>query len=539
MVTMKNQKSRRILWAKSALLFPLLLSVGCSEKNSGPEDQVVQKYASVEEGNSNMPCSGIIMAEFGDSPAGSDITKLIDNNPATSFVTYRSDFDVTFTGNSGSEVLEYSITAPAESPETAPESWVLHGSNNDKTWTKIDSRSGESFEAGEKKTWQIESVESYKSYKLEVKSNNGGSSTAIAEWVLSAEEVSELRVKIYEMPELSSVIHLSNPDGWSYSDVTPMGKHYAPGNCPVTEATEEQLEWLADASTDIDIPVTAAESTFGGNVSWSNPTFKLYPSGDPLPSDVNQHGIGDCCLCAAFASMAYMYPDFIKSIITHRGGDVYDVAMFDPMGKPITVQVNTTCLMDGSNIVAMSGKDNVATWGTLLEKAIMKWNCVYKKSPSLGGIGTEIVPPLFTGDGGSIAFDRGILTATQLDKVVDDLLEYGILVIGGFNPGDVKINDTGYTTVSGHAFTFMYSPDPDAMFIMRNPWGNDAPNGEKLDGAMDIYDDGVIPQLIDLRVVEPGAAAPYLKNPLLPYKAPAYSSSSFWLTPELMRQHGL
>ncbi len=538
MLTVKKAKRKTFFRTDAALLFLAAVFAGCSEKPGDPGADAVQKYASVDEGNKNMPCPGIIMAEFGDSPAGSDISKLVDGDPATAFVTFRSDFDITFTGNSGSVVQEYSITAASGSPENAPSSWTLKGSNDDKKWSVIDTRKGESFSAGEKKVWRIEGPESYKSYRLDITSNGGGPSTSVAEWVMSAEEVSELRVKIYEMPELAGVISLSDSNGWSYSDATPMGKHYAAGSCPVTEATPEQLKWLADASTDVEIPTSAAG--LGTDVSWSVPTFKLYPSGDPRPSDVNQHGIGDCCLCAVFASMAYIYPDFIKSVIKSKGNDIYDIAMFDPMGKPITVQVNTTCIMNSKgDIVAMSGKDNVATWGTLLEKAVMKWNCVFRKSPSLGGIGTEIVPCLFTGDGGSIAFDRGKLTAGQMDKVVDDLLDYGVLVIGGFNPGGLQINDKGYETVSAHAFTFMYSPDPDAMFIMRNPWGNNTDKGG-VDGAMDIYDDGIIPPTIDLRVCEPGIAAKYKKNPLLPYiPKQNYSAGSFWLTPEMMRQHGL
>ena len=309
--------------------------------------------------------------------------------------------------------------------------------------------------------------------------------------------------------------------------------------CVVVAKTADRA-WLADPSTDIEIPV-AAGGVDEGSASWSTPTFQLYPAGDPRPADVNQHGIGDCCLCAALASMAYIYPDFIKQeVIKAKGNGVYDIAMYDPQGNPVTVSVTTSCLMNNGSIVAVSGKDNVATWATLLEKAVMKWNVIYQKSPSLGGIGTEIVPPLFTGNGGSIAYGAGQLNAQQLDEVVDIMLENGAIVVGGFTTGNITITPGPFYTVNGHAYTLMWSPDPDALFIMRNPWGSAAgsPDGKE-DGAMDILDDGIIPPLIDLRIVEPGAAAPYMENPLLPYTPPQFSAGSFWLTPQLMKYYNL
>lgn len=505
---------------------------GCSD-NKGPEELPVSRMADIFEGNENMPCSGTIMAEFGDSPSGSDISKIADGDPATSFITYHSDFDVTFTGNSNSTVNEYSITA---SGAEAPEEWILQGSKDGSEWVELDSRSGQSFSEGETRTFTFENETSYVSYMLSVISNNGGSCSSIAEWTLSASDVTERRVPLYELPGMAALIQYSNQDSWSYSDETPMGKHYA--GLHVT--TDEDRAWLANPDTDVDIPVSAAGFE-DGSYSWSTPTFVLYPDGSPRPADINQHAIGDCCLCAVLAEMAYIYPDFIKSIITSKGNGVYDVAMYDPQGNPVTVSLTTSCLMDSNgNVAAVSGKNNVATWSTLLEKAIMKWNVIYQKSPSLGGIGTEIVPPLFTGNGGSIAFSPGALTASQLQEVVNIMLENGAIVIGGFNASDVTISPGPFYTVSGHAYSFMYSPDPTALFIMRNPWGSAAgsPDGKE-DGAMNIYDDGVIPPMIDLRIVEPGAAAPYMEDPLLPYTPPQFSASSFWLSPALMRTYNL
>lgn len=119
---------------------------------------------------------------------------------------------------------------------------------------------------------------------------------------------------------------------------------------------------------------------------------------NPLPADANQHGIGNCSLVAALASMAYIYPDFIKSLIQDNGDKTYTVSMFDPQGKPIKVCVSSKFLAGQSEeMFCCTGKDNKATWATVLEKAIMKWNYIFNVNKNTGGIGSEHVPPVVYG----------------------------------------------------------------------------------------------------------------------------------------------
>lgn len=534
---MKISERKTLKTVLSCVAVACCIFSGCSEK-SDPEEKVLP-YAYVQAGNANMPSGGTITAEFADSPVGSDISKLVDNDPATEFVTYHDNFSIVWSGDASVAVASYSLVSAPGDRSGDPMSWTLSASDDNKVWIPLDTRKGETFsEGGEEKSFVLDNTDSYKYYMLQIKENAGGNSTCIAEWYLSVKEGEDVRYRITEIPEMKPFVERMS--GSTYSDITPMGIYYE----NLHKTTSEDLEWLGDPATDSEIPVSAAEAGWTiNNANWSKPMFSLYPAGNPRPADINQHGIGDCCLCAALAEMAYLYPEFIKSIITPYPGnsEAYYIAMFDPEGKPVTVAVTTSCLMDANgNIVALSGKDNVATWATLMEKAVMKWNVIYGANTSLGGIGTERVPPLFTGDGGSMAFSPGVLSVEELDEVVDILLEYGVLTVGGFTQGDVQIGDTPYKTVSAHAFSFMLSPDQEALFIMRNPWGGaaGAPEGDKSDGAMSIYDDGVVPPMIDLRVMEPGAAAPYLSYPQ-PYTPPMYSARSFWLSPEMCRQHNL
>lgn len=95
-----------------------------------------------------------------------------------------------------------------------------------------------------------------------------------------------------------------------------------------------------------------------------------------------------------------------------------------------------------------------------------------------------------------------------------------MIVIGGFNKDGLSVN--GPQTVTMHAFSFMQTAVADAMFAMRNPWGN-SPNGsEGDDGILNIVNDGIVPPTIDLRIIYPGAAKSYAVTNLSPYIPPTY-----------------
>lgn len=126
-------------------LFVLFIPVyfaGCSsdddEGGNGGEDPNGSAPASyvLGSGNTNMPSSGTIIAEYADAPAGSEIKSLVDDNADTKYVTYHSSFHITWNGNSSKAVTAYSLTSAADTPEMDPKTWTLYGSNDNATWTK-------------------------------------------------------------------------------------------------------------------------------------------------------------------------------------------------------------------------------------------------------------------------------------------------------------------------------------------------------------------------------------------------------------------
>ncbi len=459
----------------------------------------------IGEDNANMPCPGMLCYGHSDSPYGFGIANLMDGDISTKFVSRYDSFDILWEGLEEFIPESYSIASAEDFPEKDPSSWVLYGSDDNSGWTELDSRTDIGFKRNEVRKFELDVQESYKYYKLEIAGNNGSRSTQIAEWSMTA-----------AIPNVIEDL-MQYAEGFTETSSTPMGIHYL--NRKVT--TDEDREWLANPANE---PVSSTTAT---GLDWKLCSVVLYPYGTPVPADVNQHAIGDCCALAVFASMAYIYPEFIKSIITDNGDNTFDVAMYDPQGKPVTVAVSSKFLVDGNGTIgAVSGKGNRATWSTVLEKAIMKWNSIYKVNVTIDGIGSEHVAPLFTGNGSSFAFMPEKLTAGQLERAVVASLRQGKLVTGGFHESNLPIDGPFYT-VTGHAYTMMLPVKENALFVMRNPWGFAAgsPDGKE-DGVMNIFDDGLIPPSVDVRIMEPGAAAKYAQEELGPYYPPKFSAGA-------------
>lgn len=299
-------------------------------------------------------------------------------------------------------------------------------------------------------------------------------------------------------------------DSNSYSSRSNMGTHFL--NCE--KATDEQKEWLRNPDT--------YPAKVEGFTRWVRKRVVLYPFEKPMPADCNQHSIGDCNTVSTLADIAYLYPDFIMSLITKVDNYNYIIKMFDPDGKRIEVGVNNYVLCDNnSSVVQMTGKNGVVTWATLLEKAIAKWLYVYKPNTGLGGFGAEGMTPMFTGDGRSVAISPGKCSAQELALVVTTCLKHGLIVNGGFNKQGIKIGSHETITAHGHSLLMPNTEiEPNALFAMRNPWGQG-----KDDHVMQIVE-GEVPPTIDIRIISPGIASLYfrhtLEDPIGPYIVPKW-----------------
>lgn len=308
--------------------------------------------------------------------------------------------------------------------------------------------------------------------------------------------------------------------GSSVSQITPMGKHFE----SFAAATDEDKAWLANPSNQPDLTYHELSGT------WTAQTITLYPFGSPVPADVNQTAIGDCCMCAVFASFAYIYPEWIKTII-EKNGNYYTVHMFDPKGNPIDVVVDNKVLN-----IQLKSKNGKYCWSTILEKALMKWETRFRCN-RIGGIGTEHAAPPFTGNGNSYSFSPDKLFNSEFDVLVDYALTNGLISVGGFNVGGLMCGEM--ETITGHAFTMMY-PDEgaDYKFVMRNPWGSGYPT----DGKLKIPNKREVLKTIDFRLVYPGAQmAQYKREDLGGYTPPRFRPMYMDLNPsdEMLRMYNV
>lgn len=456
--------------------------------------------AQIEAGNTNMPTGGTLTAQYSDYLEGEQVGNIADGAPNTAYSSRHEQFYVLWEGSESVVVNYYSLISADASPFNSPSAWILSGSNDNSSWTQLDSRSEQMFSGrGEEKPFLLKNQTAYKFYKLEIKGNNGGDVTQIGEWTMQDS---------FGIDDL-----MSYTSGWTTSTETPMGKRFE--NRHVT--TDEDRTWLLDPLNEPDVKLY--------NQGWELKEFPvtLYPFGEPIPADVNQHNIGNCSALAIFAAMAYVYPEFVKSLITDNGDNTYTVDMFDPQGSPVKVRISNKFFANSKgNMTCCTGKDSKATWATVLEKAMMKWQRIYKVNENVNGIGSEHVAPLFTGDGESFAFSPGTLNSTDLTRAVKVSLAQGKIMVGGFNKANMTAPDGSGSTVTGHAWTLMWTANPSALFAMRNPWGHCSNADGARDGVLNIFE-GEMPPTIDLRIINPGKAAEYGEGQFEPYTPPSYA----------------
>ncbi len=449
--------------------------------------------------NDIMPGAGIFTVQYAPNDKANAPANMVDGNPDTYYSTDKSIFTLTWEGEEERliDALSYDF---GQDGDVQPEDIRMLTSVDGNAW---DWHEGVGSSFFGKRTWDFRTPLRTKYIRFEIKNTSGADEVRIHE--ISIRSISDSDINFSTFDELKQW-----GSGSSYSSSTPMGSHYE--NRLVT--TQADVEWLSNATNEPNLLPSASSYTY------KEQPVTLYPHGEPVPADVNQHGIGDCSALAVFAEMAYMFPDFIKSIITDNGDDTYTVAMFDPQGKPVDVCLSSTFLSDDrGDIGGTSGKYGEANWATVLEKAIMKWNYIYEANPDISGIGSEHVAPLFTGEGNSFAIAPNTFKNPQLKRAVELSLDERMIVIGGFNVAGLWAG-TGQT-VTLHAYSFMYSTDETALFSMRNPWGHSPGSNGSEDGVLNIPDNDQIPPTIDLRIIYPGIAKKYAVGTLGPYLPPS------------------
>ncbi len=508
-------------------------SIGEWILSEGALDPTASYSTEVKDADSMLYPVGRITSEYNDSPVLEKVTKLLDNDAETDFVTGHDKFYVSWESYEEVYGNQYTLVASEGDAASAPRSWKFYSSADGSQWELQDERANQVFEPGEAKTFHCKEITDFnqkvpmhKYYKLEIEDNNGASFTRLAEWSVG-----------YKCRGFGDIVYLAT--NFTHSDETPMGTEYS-WWVKDHSTTPEILEKLRDPNVEPDetkynyITEQGTEYTFYWN---DRIDVNLYPFGEPLPTDVNQHQIGNCSVLSTFAAIVYMYPEYIKSIVHENPDGTYAVDMFTPEGEPVRVGLKATLLHpeewreNPSWKYGVSSKNDVTAWACLIEKAMMKYETVYDfydnhSSANLGGMNASTTCPLYTGSGDGVSIPAGALSPEQLSVGVKDALAKGWIVTGGFN-AENKTQD-GITT-TGHTWTVVYPTNSRALIAMRNPWGYCADaNGSNKDGILNVLDDGVVPPTVGIDFWHPGMAYEYYERLGLPigrtecYEVPTY-----------------
>lgn len=108
------------------------------------------------------------------SPAGEDVTRLVDGDPATKFLGRGTSVWARVDVGVPAVLASYALTSANDAPERDPASWVLEGSNDGVAWAPVDVRMGEGFATRfERRELEVATDRFYRHYQLRMESVTG------------------------------------------------------------------------------------------------------------------------------------------------------------------------------------------------------------------------------------------------------------------------------------------------------------------------------------------------------------------------------
>jgi hypothetical protein len=132
----------------------------------------------------NLANLGGVISSQHSAASGFAVENLIDNQPATSFITYNKPSWVQFRALTPRIVSKYSLTSSSESSQRDPKNWTLSASNDEVNWTELDKVSGFAFpDRMDEQSFEIENETAYTYYRLNMEPRLGAT-LQLAEWKL-------------------------------------------------------------------------------------------------------------------------------------------------------------------------------------------------------------------------------------------------------------------------------------------------------------------------------------------------------------------
>ncbi|MFD9545496.1 GH92 family glycosyl hydrolase [Streptomyces sp. NPDC060022] len=115
-----------------------------------------------------------VRASSENSGGGEGKENLVDVESATKWLAFQPSGWVEFDLVEPTKVVTYALTSANDHDERDPKDWTLKGSADGKTWTDLDTRTGQTFsERFQTKSYDFTTDTAYKHFRLDITKNNG------------------------------------------------------------------------------------------------------------------------------------------------------------------------------------------------------------------------------------------------------------------------------------------------------------------------------------------------------------------------------
>ncbi|MBY8880153.1 GH92 family glycosyl hydrolase [Actinacidiphila acidipaludis] len=115
-------------------------------------------------------------------------SRATDGDPGTSWQAASRTPQLSLTLESAARVTTYAMGSASDWPERDPAAWTLQGSSDGRSWTTLDTESGQTFnQRSETRLFSVRRPGAYAHYRLAVTANHGDDHTQLGELVLAAQ----------------------------------------------------------------------------------------------------------------------------------------------------------------------------------------------------------------------------------------------------------------------------------------------------------------------------------------------------------------
>lgn len=122
----------------------------------------------------------------GENPPNEIATNLTDGLAATKWLVLAPTAHVDYTLAKPTTVVRYALTSGNDFPGRDPKDWRVQGSDDGRTWTTVDSQSGQDFaDRDQRREFTVKTPGSFSHYRLDVTANHGDGIIQLADWLVS------------------------------------------------------------------------------------------------------------------------------------------------------------------------------------------------------------------------------------------------------------------------------------------------------------------------------------------------------------------